>query len=150
MSETRTNATQQIIVLLQRVGYLEGDIESAARDGGGSMREYALDVLKPGEVPEPDLVDWEAVADSFDRRVFDPLGPAVTQRTFAARYVVAFLTKREAELVEAFVQFPTRNAEAIHGYEEATGRVVSADDLASLNMAVAALDKAVAIFEAGE
>src|SRR3972149_138500 len=120
MSETRTNATQQITVLLQRVGYPEGDIWSAARGGGGSMRESALDVLKPGEVPEPDLVDWEAVADSFDRRGFGPLGPAGARGACGARA------------------------------GGAPGGGVSADALASLNMAVAALDKAVAIFEAGE
>jgi len=148
--KTTNEETQLVIDWLERVGYLLGDIEQAAREGAATMREYALGVLGAAQLPSVERVDWEAVADAFDRRFFDPLGPAETQGIFADRYVVAFLTKREAELVEAFVQFPARYARVIDEYEKATGRVISTGDLASLNMAAAALDKAIAIFEAGE
>ena len=148
--KTTNEETQLVIDWLERVGYLLGDIEQAAREGAATMREYALGVLGAAQLPSVERVDWEAVADAFDRRFFDPLGPAETQGIFADRYVVAFLTKREAELLQEFAQFPTRSIRAIDTYEKATGRVVTNQDLDDVDMAVAALDKAIAIFEAGE
>lgn len=66
-------ATQHMVDRLMRIGYVVGDIEAAARDGGEAMREYAVDALRPAELTDADAVDWDAVADSFDRRLFDPV-----------------------------------------------------------------------------
>ena len=90
------------------------------------------------------------MAEDFDRRRFDPLSPPDAQASYGGQLVVAFLTKREAELLQEFAQFPTRSIRAIDTYEKATGRVVTNQDLDDVDMAVAALDKAIAIFEAGE
>ena len=63
--------TRLVIDELQRIGYLLGDIEQAARDGAATMREYALGVLGRAQLPSVEGVDWEAVANAFDRRLFD-------------------------------------------------------------------------------
>ena len=147
---TISEATQRVKDGLERSGHLLGDIEQAAREGGETLRRYAADVLGPERLLDVDVVDWNAVASAFDRRFFDALSPGDTQRTYRGEFVVAFLTKREAELLQEFAQFPTRSIRAIGSYEKSSGRVVTNQDLDNVDMAVAALDKAIAIFEAGE